>query len=338
MFRRDESLWADPDPIETFIVEYRPLAIYSFIEMDQRHHHRHEYTDYNRIFAIGVFLNGIFVVVEAGYGALVGSLALIADAGHNFIDILSLLLAWGASLLATRSTTERHTYGYGKTTVLASLLSAILLLAVTGGISWEAIVRLIHPHPLYGKTIIIVAAIGVFINTATALLFLKGQRHDLNIRGAFLHMAADAAVSLGVVVAGLAIWAWGWNWIDPAVSLVIAGVIFISTWDLFKESLNYIIDAVPARIDIAGIREYLSGLEGVRQIHDLHIWPLSTTQVALTVHLVVDNERIDNDFLCNIQRELHRRFGIEHATIQVETSLCENRCILKDGRDQSKTQ
>lgn len=304
--------------------------------MEDGHRH-HGFKDYNRIFAIGVILNGVFVVIEAGYGVLSGSLALIADAGHNFIDILSLVLAWGASLLAKKSTTERHTYGYGKTTVLASLLSAILLLAVTGGISWEAITRLFDPRPLFGKTIIAVAAIGVCINTATALLFLRDQQHDLNIRGAFLHLAADAAVSLGVVLSGIAIWLWGWPWIDPVMSLVIAGVIFVTTWDLLKESLNYIIDAVPRRIDIAGIREFLVGLDNVVHIHDLHIWPLSTTQVALTVHIVVKGDKLDNDFLCEIQQELHRRFGIEHATIQVETGLCENRCSLHEGQHNVST-
>ncbi len=300
--------------------------------MAYSHHHSQKFGRYNRIFAIGVLLNGIFVIAELGFGILFHSLALMADAGHNFIDILSLILAWGANLLAQKDTTKRHTYGYGKTTVLASLLSAILLLAVIGGISWEAISRLFNPRPIYGKIIIVVAAIGVVINTATALLFLKDQKHDLNIRGAFLHMSADAAVSLGVVISGIVILEFGWFWIDSVTSLIIAGVIFISTWELLKESLNYIIDAVPSQINLDGIEDFLLSLEKVERIHDLHVWPLSTSQVALTVHIVVNDKKIDNDFLFSIQNELQKRFGIGHATIQVETRLSENRCKLDNGK------
>ncbi|MGD8926288.1 MAG: cation diffusion facilitator family transporter [Thioalkalispiraceae bacterium] len=296
--------------------------------MNHHHHHDHAPTSYNRAFAIGVGLNLVFVAIEAGYGVYSGSLALIADAGHNLSDVVSLLLAWGANVLATKAATEKHTYGFRKATVMASLASAILLMVVLGGISWEAITRLLNPTPVVGPTVIIVAAIGVVINTVTALLFVKGQKHDLNLRGAFLHMTADAAVSLGVVVAGIFITLKGTQWIDPVISFVIVVVIFIGTWGLFRESINYAIDAVPKSIDIHAIKQYFASLEKVVSIHDLHVWPLSTTQVALTVHVVVIGDQIDDKFLLNIQQHLHDRFGIEHATIQVESASTEGNCYL----------
>lgn len=292
------------------------------------HDHSHEIGNYNRAFAIGVILNVLFVAIEVGYGVFANSLALIADAGHNLSDVVTLLLAWGASLLAKRAATEKRTYGLRKVTILASMTSAILLLFTLGGITWEAIRRFINPQPVEGITVIIVAGIGVVINTLTALLFVKDQKHDLNIRGAFLHMAADAGISLGVVIAGIFVLAKGWLWIDPVVSLVIVAVIFIGTWGLFRESINYSIDAVPKNIDIAGIREYLKSIEQVRSFHDLHVWPLSTTEVALTVHIVVDNKSIDNNFLRQLQQHFHDHFGIDHSTIQVETSMDENNCML----------
>jgi cobalt-zinc-cadmium efflux system protein len=292
------------------------------------HSHSHGKRDYNRAFALGILLNIIFVGIEAGYGTFAGSLSLISDAGHNLSDVGSLVLAWGASVLAGRVATEKRTYGLRKATVMASLASAIVLLIVLGGIAWEVVLRLLHPQPVQGLTVIVVAAIGVVINTVTALLFVRGQKSDLNIRGAFLHMAADAGVSLGVVFAGVLIMYTGRLWIDPVVSLVIVAVIFIGTWGLLRDSLNYAMDAVPAHIDLPGIKGYLLGLEPVERIHDLHIWPLSTTETALTVHIVVGGDVLDNRFLSELQRHLHDYFGIEHATIQVETSRCKSACML----------
>jgi cobalt-zinc-cadmium efflux system protein len=287
------------------------------------HDHSDETINYNRSFAIGVILNIIFVAVEVGYGILANSLALIADAGHNLSDVVSLLLAGGAILLATKAATENRTYGFRKATVMASLASAILLLIALGIITWEAIARFVNPKPVEGMTIIVVATIGVVINSLTALLFFKGQKHDLNIRGAFLHMAADAGISLGILVAGILIMVKGWLWIDPAVTLVIVVVVFIGTWGLLRDSVSYAMDAVPKDIDVAGINKYLVGFDRVKCIHDLHVWPMSTTEVALTVHIVVNDDSVDNKFLENIQQHLHDHFGIMHATIQVETSTME---------------
>lgn len=292
------------------------------------HNHSHAINDYSKAFAIGITLNIIFVVIETGYGITAGSLALIADAGHNLSDVISLLLAWGASYLALKQPTEKRTYGFRRVTILASSVSAILLLVVLGGIVWEAIGRLANPQPVHSMTVVIVAAIGVVINTATALLFVSGQKHDLNIRGAYLHMAADAGVSLGVVVAGIVIMITGWLWIDPAISLVLVVVILVGTWNLLHESINLSVDAVPQDINISGIKDYLTKIEGISEIHDLHIWALSTTQTALTVHLITTKNLIDNEFLKEIQRHLHDNFDIEHATIQVEKEDMENNCML----------
>ena len=295
------------------------------------HDHNHKISNYNRAFAIGVMLNVIFVAIEAGYGVAAGSLALIADAGHNLTDVLSLLLAWGAALLATKPATEKRTYGFRKVTIMASLASAILLLVALGGITWEAIGRFFDPKPVEGMTVIAVAAIGVVINTITALLFVSGQKHDLNIRGAFLHMAADAGVSFGVVVAGIIIMVTGWLLVDPLISLLIVAVILVGTWSLLRDSMNLAIDSVPKGIDIAAIKRYLTGLENVSQIHDLHVWPMSTTEVALSVHLIIVDDSLDNDFLPKLQRQLHDRFSIEHSTIQVERQD-DGPCILnKNG-------
>ncbi|MDR4505804.1 MAG: cation diffusion facilitator family transporter [Candidatus Scalindua sp.] len=292
------------------------------------HDHCNRRDNYNRSFAIGVILNIVFVAIEASYGIFADSLALIADAGHNLSDVVSLLLAWWASVLATKAATEKRTYGFRKATVMASLVSAILLFVALGGITWEAVGRFLHPEPVEGMTVIIVAAIGVFINTLTALLFINDQKHDLNIRGAFLHMAADAVVSLGVVVAGIFIIMKGWLWIDPVVSLVIVVVILVGTWGFLRDSINYAMDAVPDRIDIPAIKNYLVSFDHVNRIHDLHVWPLSTTEIALTVHVVVNDASLDNNFLRSLQLHLHHRFGIVHSTIQVETAMGENECML----------
>ncbi len=297
------------------------------------HEHHHQAGNYNRAFAIGIMLNTIFVIIEAGFGIAAGSLALVADAGHNLSDVLSLLLAWGAALLAAKPATEKRTYGFRKVTIMASLTSAVMLLVVLGGITWESIGRFFDPQPVKEMTIIVVAAIGVVINTATALLFVSGQKHDLNIRGAYLHMAADAGVSLGVVIAGVIIMITGWVWVDPLVSLLIVVVIFVTTWSLLRDSMNLAIDSVPEEIDITEIRNYLGHHNGVSRIHDLHVWSMSTTEVALSVHLVISDESSCFSLLSELQQQLHERFGIEHSTIQIERPdgeaclLDRNECI-----------
>jgi len=284
------------------------------------HNHHHAPPDYNRAFAAGVALNVAFVVVEAVFGVLSDSLALLTDAGHNLSDVLGLLLAWGAAALARRQPSPRRTYGYSRATIIASLASGLLLIGAVGAIGWEAVNRLMEPAQPVGSTIMIVAAVGVVINTATALLFISGKDRDLNIRGAFLHMAADAAVSLGVVVSGALILFFGFTWVDPLISLVIAAVIFLSTWGLLRDSLNLAVDAVPRSVDPEAVRTYLSGLPGVNAVHDLHIWALSTTDTALTAHLVMDEFPVDDGFLNGISGVLMERFRINHPTIQLERS------------------
>ena len=282
------------------------------------HHHHHAAPDYNRAFAAGVVLNVGFVIVEVVFGVLSDSLALLTDAGHNLSDVLGLLLAWGAAALARKRPSARRTYGFSRATIIASLFSGLLLMGAVGAIGWEAISRLMEPAQPAGKTIMIVAAIGVVINTATALFFFSGKDHDLNIRGAFLHMAADAAVSLGVVASGALIFYLGYNWIDPVISLVIAAVILLSTWGLLRDSLNLAVDAVPRNVDPEAVREYLSALPGVREVHDLHIWAMSTTDTALTAHVVMDAFPDSDQYLDEVARVLQERFSINHPTIQLE--------------------
>lgn len=281
--------------------------------------HNHSSGNYNRAFIISVALNTAFVVIEAVYGIVANSLALLADAGHNLSDVLGLLLAWGASILAHRTPTARRTFGLRRSSILAALLNATFLLIVSGGIGWEAVQRFRSGVPVAGGTVITVAAIGIVINTVSALMFLSGRKNDLNIRGAFLHLVADAAVSVGVVLAGIAIITTGWQWFDPVVSIIVTIVIVAGTWGLLQESLNLITDAVPANIEPLAVRTYLSELPGVVQVHDLHIWGMSTTETALTVHLVMPTGYPGDSFLARIVRELHNNFGIEHPTIQIET-------------------
>lgn len=290
--------------------------------------HDHSIKNYNSAFAIGVALNITFVVIEAVYGVISGSLALIADAGHNLSDVLGLLLAWGAIWLATKAATDKRTYGFRKATILSSLGSALLLLLSLGAISWEAIGRFSDPQPVHGMTVIVVAGIGVVINTITALLFMSGQKDDLNIKGAYLHMAADAGVSLGVVIAGAIGLYTGWLLVDPITSLIIVVIIFIGTWSLLKDSTNLALDSVPEGIDLGAIRSYLSDLPQVSQLHDLHVWAISTTEVALSVHLIIiDSDQLPGNFLIQIQKQLHDEHGIEHATIQLEKEGDEQ-CLL----------
>lgn len=291
------------------------------------HHHHDEVKNYNFAFAVGVVLNIVFVVIEIVYGLLSDSLALVADAGHNFSDVLSLLLAWGASILVAKSATLNRTYGFRKVTIFASLISAILLLGALGTITIEAFQRFFEPKPVESTTVIIVALIGFVINAITALLFVKGQEHDLNIRGAFLHMAADAAVSLGVVFVGIMMMFTSWNWLDPLVTLLIVGVILIGTWQLLRDSTAYALDFVPSKIDSDAIKEFFLNNERVESIHDLHIWALSTTEIALTVHLVVSDDNIDNSFLHYLHKQLRERFHIAHATIQLESAKDAFLCV-----------
>jgi cobalt-zinc-cadmium efflux system protein len=299
-----------------------------FPPMNHAHHHDHGPVAGGRAFAIGISLNLAFVVVEAAVGIAWGSLALVADAGHNLSDVLGLALAWGASVLGARPPSVRYTYGLRRSTILAALGNAILLFVAVGGIGWEAIRRLGEPVPPSGTAIIVVAAIGVVINIATALLFLRGKDRDLNIRGAYLHMLADAGVSVGVVVAGVVIRLTEWAWVDPAVSLAIVVLITIGTWNLLRQSLALALDAVPEEIEPTEVRTFLAGLPGVSEVHDLHIWALSTTETALTVHLVRPGFQLDDDWLAEVADALHDRFGIEHATIQLESGSRERPCRL----------
>ncbi len=285
--------------------------------------HRHD-----RAFAFGIALNLAFVGVESVYGLLSHSVALLADAGHNFSDVLALALAWGASVLGQREPSARYTYGLRSSSILAALFNAMLLMLVVGGIALEAIQRLMEPVPVATATIIWVALAGIVVNTATALFFLRDREHDLNIKGAFLHMAADAAVSLGVALAGIGILYTGWVWLDPAMSLAIAAAIVASTWGLLRDALNLSLHAVPARIDTERVRGYLSGLAGVIEIHDLHIWGMSTTETALTVHLVMPEGNPSDRFIAQVSAELRERFHVGHATIQVERGDKLHPCAL----------
>ncbi len=285
--------------------------------MAHNHAHDHGAVNYNRAFALSIALNLGFVAVEAVYGLLAHSLALLSDAGHNLSDVLGLALAWGASLLAQRAPSPRRTYGLRRSSILAALANAVLLLVAVGAISWEAIRRLFEPAPVAGETIIWVAAVGIVINVVSALFFVKGQA-DMNLRGAFQHLAADAAVSLGTVVAGIAILLTGWAWLDPAVSLVIGAVILLGTWGLLVDSVNLALDAVPEGIEPEAVRTYLAALPGVKEVHDLHIWAMSTTETALTAHLVIPCGFPGDAFLSNVCHDLHDQFGIEHSTVQVE--------------------
>jgi cobalt-zinc-cadmium efflux system protein len=273
---------------------------------------------YGRAFAIGTALNLGFVAVEGAAGFLSGSLALLADAGHNLGDVLSLLLAWGGAWLSLRRPTPRRTYGFRRSSILVALANAVILLIAVGAILLEAIRRFAEPEPAAGGIVMAVAGAGILVNAATAWLFAAGRHGDVNVRGAFLHMAADAAVSLAVVLAGLGIALTGRQWIDPAMSLLVAVVITVGTWRLLRESVNLALDAVPEGIDRDAVETYLARLPGVTEVHDLHIWGMSTTETALTAHLVRPAAEIDDAFLARVGEELHIRFGIAHATVQIE--------------------
>ncbi len=292
------------------------------------HAHSHAPADYGRAFAIGIGLNLAYVAGEAGFGIAAGSLALLADAGHNLGDVLGLALSWGAALLGRRQPSGRFTYGLRSSSILAALANAIILLVVTGGIAWEAVGRLSHPTEVAGGVVAWVAAIGILVNGATAMLFASGRQRDINVRSAFLHMAADALVTAGVVVSGIAILATGALWLDPAVSLVVSAVIVYGTWGLMKEAVGLALDAVPAGVDAAAVRAHLAALTGVTAIHDLHIWGMSTTETALTCHLVMPSGHPGDAALAGVARDLEEHFGIHHATIQIELADSDEVCAL----------
>lgn len=283
------------------------------------HHHHHHAPDMGRAFAIGVVLNTVFVAAEAAVGIWTGSMSLLADAGHNLSDVLSLLLAWGAAVLARRAPAGRRTYGLSKATILASLANAVLLLLAVGAIVSESIHRLLTPAPVDTGLVMLAAGLGVLVNGATAMLFLRGSHSDLNVRGAFLHMAADAGVSLAVVIGAFVMSRTGLLWVDPALGLVIAVVILLSTWGLLRDSADLALDAAPRGVDVEAVRSYLAGLPGVEDVHDLHVWALSTTETAMTAHVLRPQNADADGFLRMVSEELAHRFRIGHATLQVET-------------------
>jgi cobalt-zinc-cadmium efflux system protein len=282
------------------------------------HSHTHAPKSFGVAFAIGVALNTTFVVVEAIFGIIGNSTALLADAAHNLSDVLGLLVAWAAVGLSRRPPTARFTYGLRGSSILAALFNAMILLVAVGGIGWEALQRIGKPEPLAEMTVIVVALVGIAINGVTAWLFVSGRKDDINIQGAFLHMAADAAVSAGVVIAATIILYTGWLWIDPAVSLGICIVILWGTWGLLKGSMQMSLDAVPAGIDPAAVRSFLQGRPGVAELHDLHVWPMSTTETALTCHLVMPGGHPGDAFILETARELQHRFKIGHATCKLK--------------------
>jgi cobalt-zinc-cadmium efflux system protein len=297
-------------------------------EAHHGHHHHGTIDPTQRAFAVGVTLNLIFVAVELFFGFQANSLALLADAGHNFSDVIGLLLAWGALVVAKRKPSARFTYGLRSTTIMAALVNAMILLVAVAGISWEATQRIFSPEQVSGSTMIWVALLGVIINTVTALMLQHGSKTDLNVRGAFLHMMADAAVSVGVVIAGLGMLYLGWQWLDGVVSLLIAVVILWSTWGLFRESINLALHAVPSNIDVGAVRDYLAELPGVTNVHDLHVWAMSTTESALTAHLLMPGGHPGDVFLHNISHGLESNFHIHHATLQIEIGTDASLCRL----------
>jgi cobalt-zinc-cadmium efflux system protein len=295
------------------------------------HCHDHAHGGFGRLgaaFALGTALNLGFVAVEAACGVIAGSMALLADAGHNLGDVLGLVAAWSAAMLSRRRPSAHYTYGLRSSSILAALFNAIFLLVTVGGIAWEALRRIAEPEPVEGGVVVVVAALGIAVNGATALLFARGRHDDLNIRGAFLHMAADAALSLGVVVSGLVVLLTGASWIDPLASLAVVAFIVAGTWGLLRDALRLSMDAVPPGIDPAEVRLHLEALGGVARIHDLHIWAMSTTETALTCHLVMPGGHPGDAFTAVLARDLHDRFGIEHVTVQIETDPT-SACVLE---------
>ncbi len=294
------------------------------------HDHTHAPSNFNTAFAVATLLNFAFVVIEVIYAVSASSMSLLADAGHNLADVLGLLMAWGASWLLKREASEKYSYGYKKTTILSALANALLLVATSAIIIYESINKLIHPVAVHEMTVMIVAFIGIIINGGTALLFMRGKGEDLNIKGAYLHLAYDALISLGVVIAGAIILWTQWSWLDPLAGIIIVIVILAGTWGLLRDSVNLILGAVPHGIDLAGVRYYLNGIEGVQAVHDLHIWGLSTQETALTVHLVMPEQVLSDADYIEINHILQHDFKIHHVTIQVEKGHEDNPCGLTD--------
>ena len=295
---------------------------------DHGHHHHHGDVGHGRAFAIAITLNAVFVAIEFFYGFLANSTALMADAGHNLSDVLGLMLAWGAAMLAKREPSGRYTYGLRSSSILAALFNGMLLMAATGAIAWGAVEQLMAPHPVQGLTVSLVAGIGIAVNGISAWLFMSGSKDDINIRGAYLHLAADAAISLGVLIAGLLVTYTGWAWIDPAVSLVIVVLIMKSTWSLLREALDMTLGAVPGNVDVAEVENFLLARPGVMGVHDLHIWSMSTTDVALTCHLVMPAGYPGDAAIDEIARGLKEQFGIQHTTLQSEQGTTQHECSL----------
>lgn len=291
---------------------------------DHGHHHHHVPASFGVAFLIGTLLNLGFVAVEALYGIWSNSVALLADAGHNLSDVLGLLVAWGAITLSRAKPTARFSYGLRRSSILAALFNAVFLLIAIGAIGYEAVERLFDPAPVAGRTVMIVGAIGVLVNGATAWLFARGRHHDINIRGAFLHMLADAAVSAGVVLSGFIVLMTGWAWVDPLTSLTVVAVILVGAWGLLREAVVMSLDAVPPHIEPADVSAALADLPGVARVHDLHIWPMSTTEVALTCHLAIPGGFPGPGFLRDAGAMLERRFAIHHSTIQIEVEDCDH--------------
>lgn len=295
------------------------------IHAHHAHAHDHAQIRFSRAFAVGIALNSVFIVTEIIFGFQADSLALLADAGHNAGDVMGLCMAWGAMALSRRRASERFTYGLQSASIIAALANALMLLLALGGIGWEALQRFAHPQAPAAVTVMWVASAGVLINGITAWLF-RGHSHDLNIRGAFLHMCADAAISLGVVLSALLMINTGWLWLDPAVSLAIVLAITLGTWRLLNDSASLILHAVPRQVDMPALRQYLSGLAGVREVHDLHVWAISTTGIALSAHLVMPQGHPGDDFLHHVRHALQDRFEIGHATLQIEMGDASGHC------------
>ncbi|WP_108812536.1 cation diffusion facilitator family transporter [Sphingorhabdus sp. Alg231-15] len=298
---------------------------------DRHGPHGHMPTNFSRAFALGITLNVIYIIVEVVFGLLSGSMALLADAGHNLSDVLGLAVAWAGAELSKKPPSKQFTYGLGGSSILAALLNGLFLLLACGAIAWEAIERFSAPSEVASQTVIIVASIGIAINFGTAMLFMRGQKEDINIRGAFLHMMADAAVSAGVVIGGIVIFFTGKNWIDPLISLFIVALIFWSTWGLLSEAVRMSLAGVPRDIDVEEVLEALSEFPGVETVHDLHIWPMSTSETAMTAHLVIPSGHPGKDFLANVQKSMKDRFAIHHMTIQIEledeeAGFCQTDC------------
>ena len=290
--------------------------------------HSHGPKDFGPVFAIGAALNAGFVILEVTFGLTAHSLALLSDAGHNLGDVLTLLLGWGASVLVKAKPKGKYTYGYRRSSILVALFNAMVLLIITGAIALEAVRHLLHPEHVAGLTVTWVAAVGIAVNLATALLFITGQKEDLNARGAFLHMAADAGTAFGVVLSGLLIWKTGQAWIDPVASLVVSAVIVGGTWGVLRDSFNLAMDSIPEGIDLHEVEHCLRSLPGILDVHHVHIWGMSTTQVALTAHLVKADDMLDNLLLGQIETGLSEKFHIEHVTIQLEeTSKAGASCL-----------